>query len=1185
MDKKRFQSLLSAEARERISSLTDGYPDKKEIIYSTASGCLDEKSIPNFEELIKTESFANFLQVRKNNSPGRISGLIFTVLDRVSMEIPNPIVERMLAALAGKAFITTERSFYMVPPDPEAYKEFEKNFVRTFEQNSLLVDDLLAFFLSEHFLNFKKIYRNDFPTYSLLQKRLIDLFLAKQNKAALDFAADFLCREPVSRFIKISCNLKSELTFINLVFLFLFSHSDPNLFFRFLKAYHIRYTFKNKSAKQDEKIFLRLMTIWPVVMIFRKENLDDFREFLALYGNLADEFETFVWDQVFLLQAEKIPKVITLLSSASFQSLSQFYGADKDTVKFLIRNIIAALAEIQIRNLNITLSRIILKLLLNLKVDRNFLKRRALFFHILKSTTSSLKMELEVVRFIFFEYIFIASKAVKSDYYIEFTKFCDDDHRFFCEIVDKNSRNKIIAKLEDKKKYFLPLIERIRSIVWKPYLEKFENSYHFNQVQSIAISTDKEDEVMNQLEKVEQSEIFPYCNSLLDVFKTHPEHLDEAIQSDYWYRLTLPEASPYALSSVLTLVGTVEILEGQSGAYTDGKTIFLPGYINRFKDPLEPIIQNRNLTLYIGMALHEAGHILAGTFRFNMFYYLSRLEKPKLFHDIHNILEDLRIEEFLRRIHAHPQVTEIFLSMNEYFSFQNIQFGMNLFQTFFMCMSDESTGMNVNLKTYPWYDELMEKVFKQSANCGRFRNLKDLFYYGVERLRNLDIGNPLAVYPLTREMYEICKHWPDSFFEEKESQENCFRRSHERTSDAMHSKPLTESELNDLYREYNENPELFLGNNGLKVFPELLSEGEDAVGSSLESASEKRSQFINDIVDIDSRVDYTDNGTVDFSHRTKADNLSAEEKLLDKKKYKPNDLASRLKKKSGTKKKKYIYSIDPKTRSRTKISEIREFVINEVNNEFMKYFRKWDFVSVKVYRMLSSILPNLRENIDNSAFDGELNMEILTEILSDKPTAGTAEIFDIFVESRRSLEVIVGLDASGSTARTIDKGSSIFDIEKTFAIIFARAIRHLTDNVRVYCFDSMTSTNVYRAISIDAVSSFKIGNANRDGDFVRYVNLELSQSNAERKYFFLISDGQPSAENYFGKEALDDTLIAFRESKNAGVKLIYFNVDSEKQEYFEAFRKEATYAEYFRHPEDLLPAIPEIVKTIALSIL
>ncbi len=109
------------------------------------------------------------------------------------------------------------------------------------------------------------------------------------------------------------------------------------------------------------------------------------------------------------------------------------------------------------------------------------------------------------------------------------------------------------------------------------------------------------------------------------------------------------------------------------------------------------------------------------------------------------------------------------------------------------------------------------------------------------------------------------------------------------------------------------------------------------------------------------------------------------------------------------------------------------------------------------------------------------------------------------------------------------------------------------------------------------MSSFEASLANRDGDFIRYITSILQNSNEEMKYFFLISDGKPNSPNYEGKYALDDTLLAIRECRKKGIKFIYFNIDSSLREYFFDFKSEATYAEHFSSPIELIKIIPSLV--------
>ena len=400
---------------------------------------------------------------------------------------------------------------------------------------------------------------------------------------------------------------------------------------------------------------------------------------------------------------------------------------------------------------------------------------------------------------------------------------------------------------------------------------------------------------------------------------------------------------------------------------------------------------------------------------------------------------------------------------------------------------------------------------------------------------------------------------------------------------------LSRKQLEELYKECNDNPESFLRTNNLEHLAELLAqaEGEDAPNMSSEDSEPKRGQlgsFLSQFLDgTQTRPDYSKTGTFDSAHRTKVDDMSATQQV--KRQLVPigrqtKEAAVKQKPKKAT-----LRSLDTKTSSRLRLSEVQEFGLEETNHEFMAKLGRYQHISQRVYKALSKILPNVDDKHDFSLIEGELNMEQLIEILSNPHRSGHEEYLDTWLPNKRSLSVTIGLDCSGSTAcNANEQGETILDIEKIFAIIFARAMQHLTTNIEVLAFDSFTSTSIYRASEIDYISSLEPGRGNRDGDFIRYVNHLKSRDPAQVKYFFLLSDGQPCAENYEGREALEDTLLAMRETVNSGVKLVYLNVDSERGEYYEMFKEEATYSEHFQKPEDLLPKIPDMVKSIAKSV-
>jgi len=325
--------------------------------------------------------------------------------------------------------------------------------------------------------------------------------------------------------------------------------------------------------------------------------------------------------------------------------------------------------------------------------------------------------------------------------------------------------------------------------------------------------------------------------------------------------------------------------------------------------------------------------------------------------------------------------------------------------------------------------------------------------------------------------------------------------------------------------------------------------------------------------------DYTIKGTIDKTTRTRSDDRGGKRQTETGKE---NTAVKPLVKPHFQRgKKRYVYSINPATGSRTRLSEITEYPVREVNRVFLSKFRKWEYLSQRVFHHLSLMLPPTGEEYELSSTEGDINMGELIEILSGSTRVGAFDFLDFYrAQADRNVEAVIGLDVSGSTGCSINDEDTILDIEKAFALIFGRALKLCTDRVSVYAFNSMTATNVYRVDPLEAVSSLSSDMANRDGDFIRYIADIESRSNADTRYFFLISDGIPSSPNYEGREALDDTVAAMREAVKSGIKLVYLNIDQSQAPYFHLFRKEADYAEHFRKPEDILPRISGLVQSI-----
>ncbi len=1222
MDQKQFRLSLRNGTRKHLSALMKNGRAHLKLLYKTAASHFTVSAIQAFERLVTHPGFGGFMSPRLSSSPARLEETLHLLFSRASAGIPPERVAVIAGEMSCEKFRKIERSFFMVPVDMKSFRLFERGFLAIGEQRETLLAPYLEFCESPAFLNLKSRYVSDTELFADLFRQLVTLLLSKKSAGSVELASRVMVDPSVTRLIGISGSRGERQEFTLNLFNIFNKHRDTEHFIGLIKILARRYPPAKQDSireKTDSVYFSRVKQLWEFMMKFpqQREREHEFTDFLMLYGDHRDEFQNYVWDVVFGMPPEKSVKAVAIFTSTAFSSLSNFYQHNADTLRFLIRNIVTVLMELEIKDFKTSLYRMVLKLLMGLKVDRGYLQRRAEFFRWLKKSTGSLRVELEIIRFLFFEYIFIALKLVENSDGMTITKFCDDSHRFFCKAVDGIYGRKFLMRRINPPQLFERVLRDLRDNLWRPVRNKFRvHARLLEELISVAESMDREDDLVLSLEEVGPENIEQYHRSFMDVFRSDPGRMDEAMRSDFWYRVPLRLALPHVSGALFPLVGIIDIEDGGVHAYTEGKRIFLPSRINYFRDTLEPFRNNRNLTSYIGIALHEAGHIIAGSFMFDMGYFVSKLEQPGLFMFIWNCVEDFRIEKFLTGIRAHPQIEEILGMLNRYFSLISFRNDLPLAARLLIYIVDESGGYNDGLKSDPAYAEWTGGILEADVNTGRFRGIKELAENTVHRLAHIDAGNPLASYPLARELYEIMKQWPEPDLNGLTESGLLRADIHDTGTGRPGSTPLTENELDSLHRQYADDPENFLERHGLPVYPEIIRRKGPTRRGVVPQSAGVNERFIGELF-----TAYRETGP----RGETADGLWADTAVVETSDCRYERLrghgsggAGQAEESAGgphaeglekSDARQFIYSIDARTMSRTKLSEIREFVVRGTDGLFFKKFRRWEYLAERVYRQLALLLPTIEDELDHSATEGEPDMELLIETLSLRGGHHSAEFLDAYRESRLSLEVVIGLDASNSTGIQVprpgpagrDSGGipvfyrqgesdgtgeldTIMDMEKTFAIIFGMAMSHLTDRVHVYAFNSTTSTRVYRAATLDAVSSFKEAAQNRDGDFIRYVRNKMEQSDADVKYFFLLSDGRPSSDNYQGREALDDTLIAMRETVNAGIKLIYFNIDLVRGDYFDLFKKEATHAEYFSSPVQLLPVIPGLIQKVVESV-
>lgn len=1160
--------------------------------------------------LLAQPGMAEFLRRRVGKSRTRFDALARPLLRLYRKGAAETRVAELARTFASDLFVQIERSYYRVPVDHLGAALFDEATLLFGEHAPGLLDACFELFRSVEFSYVRAEYAECDGCRVDIVRALLQQIESHKTVASVREVAKYFAGESVGELIRVIDDADERREFVEKLADALIAQISRHTLIDTIAHIH------RKHFKKPSLALKRVNQLWPVLVTMDDDDARDVKSFVEIFLDDRDKLVRFVWDTVAELPAPHAQKAIALFASAAFVSVMRRFQTNPSVLILLIRNLLAALTEIEVRDLDLAIFPVVMKLLLKLNIEPRFLERRSDFFKWLKTETSSTRVELEVIRYIFFEYIFIATKIVPPTRPQEMTRFCDNDHRQFCAVVDGPWADPFRRRSRDPDKLFGPILLRLRDITWSAIDEKFpRGSYQIAEIRSIAEDRDREDDILAALEALDPGNLDPYHETLVDAFRTSPDDMDYAMASDYWCRVDFETAGTHVRGAILPLVGSIPIEPADREASTDGRVIRLPDHISYFTDPLDPLDQNRNLTVYVALGLHEAGHIIAGSFRFNFGMYAGALERPDVFHHIYNAFEDYRIEEVLFRLRVHPQAYDIISTYNRYMTLKIAGLDVPLVPVFLLHTTDTARGYETDVMGYPEYREQREKLLGAELPTGRFRSIGGFFDYVVDRLRAADVANPLVMVELSRECYDIFLTWPPEAFlggmdvyEEHKPSSTGFG--------GVETAPLSDDELSKLYREYNENPEQFLDDHDLERLKDLVPKRPGPKGGAdeeLETVSAEDSsaeipaegdagrsggptmgqQTIEMLDSPTVGEDYLTEGTTDFATRTRMDDLVAESQLRATKRARRRGGKRKWFAKSPRKGKKgHVYSIDPKTKSRTRLSEIREFPVSDIDPDYLHTFARWSHISTRVMHVLAEVLPRTEEEHETSSVDGDLNMSELIEVLSGENPVGSFDFLDAFQDARRSLEAIIGIDISGSTATPVVADVSLYtrdtpliiDVEKAFAMILAEALEYLSPKVSVYAFNSETSTNVYRATTIRAVSSFESDHANRDGDFIRYIGRKLESSSADVRYFFLISDGQPAGPNYYGAAALNDTVIAMREVVRRGVKLIYLNVDAVRAEYFDLFTKEATYAEHFTSPEQLLTRIPKLVEAVVKSV-
>ena len=160
--------------------------------------------------------------------------------------------------------------------------------------------------------------------------------------------------------------------------------------------------------------------------------------------------------------------------------------------------------------------------------------------------------------------------------------------------------------------------------------------------------------------------------------------------------------------------------------------------------------------------------------------------------------------------------------------------------------------------------------------------------------------------------------------------------------------------------------------------------------------------------------------------------------------------------------------------------------------------------------------------------------------------------------ARRDVAVAFLLDQSSSTNESADGSSRrIIDVEREALIVAAEAVGALGDRFAIWGFSGYGREHVsfYVAKSFadpwDDSARRRVGRMafrmeNRDGAAIRHATALLKAEPARGRILVLLSDGKPldcGCDHYYDRYAQEDTRVALREARQAGIRPFCVTVD------------------------------------------
>ena len=244
-----------------------------------------------------------------------------------------------------------------------------------------------------------------------------------------------------------------------------------------------------------------------------------------------------------------------------------------------------------------------------------------------------------------------------------------------------------------------------------------------------------------------------------------------------------------------------------------------------------------------------------------------------------------------------------------------------------------------------------------------------------------------------------------------------------------------------------------------------------------------------------------------------------------------------------------------------------------------------------VRRQFEALRP--RRILQPRQIDGsELDLDALITTQADLRATGRGSdrIWQSARQVERDLAVAFLIDTSRSTEAAIGD-SCVIDVARETMAALAGGIEAAGDRLGIWGFSSLRRDRVFLTRCKDFkqdmgpdvtanIGALKPGHYTRLGAAIRHVSAQLAEETAARKLLIVLTDGKPNdLDHYEGQHGIEDSHMAVREARRAGLSLHGVIIDEDGQDWFARIFGRGGFS-LLPDPARLTRALPDIYRTL-----